>query len=112
MIKMVCGETVEEEEGYNCGRIINACDELKTSKEAEESPMIVKAEPQFENESLKIISTIEDDSMDSPNFIQHEQQENEIITNDNIIETRSIHTIDDYPPENDYELDDMINFSS
>ena len=61
---------------------------------------------------MKIISTIEDDSTDSLNFIQQEQQENEIETNDDIIETRSIQTIDDYTPENDYELNDMINFSS
>src|SRR4051812_15914948 len=110
---MVCSEMVEEEEeDYNCGGIIDPCDELKTSKEAEESPMIVEAEPQIENESLKILSTIEDDLTDSSNFIQRKQQENETIMIDDFIETRSTQTIDDYPPENDYKLNDIINFSS
>src|SRR4051812_18498751 len=63
---IICSDMVEEkEEDYNCGRIIDHCDELKTSKEAEESPMIVETEPQIEIEPLKIILMIEDDLNES-----------------------------------------------
>src|SRR2546430_9583440 len=74
---MVCSEMVEEEEeDYNCGRIIDPCDELKTLKEHEESLIVVEAEPRVEFEPLKIISTIEEDLMDSSNLTQRKQQEN------------------------------------
>src|SRR5436189_3585436 len=111
MIKMVCGEMIEEEEDdNNLGwgwKIDNPCDDLRISnivKEGEESLSVVEAEPQFENETFMMKSTIEDDLNDSPNFIQQEQQENEIVTIDDIIETRFTQMIDDYTPENDYEL--------
>ena len=119
MIKTVCSEMVEEEEDdNNLGwgwQIDKPCDDLRISnvaEEGEECPSVVEAEPQFENETFTMKSMIEDDLTDSSNIIQQVQQENEIAMIDDIIETHSTQTIDDYTFENNYELNGIISFSS
>src|SRR3954469_21605537 len=70
--------------------------EVNESKTSEESydqlkrPIVVDAEPQFENETIQMTSIIEENLNDSPTSIQLEQQnfenKNEIDIHDDIFE--------------------------
>src|SRR4051812_35554564 len=108
---MVCSEMVEEEDDdYNWGGIIDPCDEskvLNVEEDLKESHIVVKAEHLKEYEENLINFPI-DNQQEQQNF----EIENKTDVSDNMTESRSNQTYDHYLSEDDFEMNDVINFKS